>query len=157
MSDKVNNAIAKATNALQSAAGTFANVVACAALTFKAVVAEQAKALQAVGLDDKQIAKVVKQAVGTACTPQNISKALKAAGISQRKSRSDKGVAKLLTQSAKTAIETALVPAGGKDKDKSSKGITVDQILKLIENAPTDVQQGVVTSELVGKLIATVI
>ena len=148
LNDKQNKAIESATIRLQVATGDFTHAVAAAALTFKDVVAEQTKALKAVGLDDKQIARVVKDAVGNACTPQNISKALKAAGISQRKTRKDKGTVKLLTKSAKTAIETALVPAG-KDEDKESKGITEAQILKLIENAPEDVQNAVVTSELV--------
>ena len=147
LNDDQNKAIATATAALQNAAGTFAHVVASAALTFKEVVAEQTKALKAVGLDDKQIATLVKDAIGDACTPQNISKALKAAGISQRKTRKDKDVARHLTGAAKTAIETALVPAG-KD-EPSSKGITEAQILKLIESAPEDVQKAVVTSELV--------
>ena len=148
LNDAQNEAIATATAALQTAAGTFAHVVASAALTFKEVVAEQTKALKAVGLDDKQIATLVKDAIGDACTRQNISKALKAAGIHQRKTRKDKDVARHLTGAAKTAVETALIPAG-KDEDKESKGITESQILKLIENAPEDVQKAVVTSELV--------
>ena len=85
LNDEQNEAIATATAALQTETGNFTHAVAAAALTFKALVAEQTKALKAVGLDDKQIAKVVKDAVGNACTPQNISKALKAAGIHQRR------------------------------------------------------------------------
>jgi hypothetical protein len=148
LNDKQNKAIQSATIRLQVATGDFTHAVATAALTFKGIVAEQTVALKAVGLDDKQIAKVVKDAVGNACTPQNISKALKAAGINQRKTRKDKGTVKLLTGAAKTAVETALVPAG-KDEEKESKGITEAQILKLIESAPEDVQKAVVTSELV--------
>ena len=152
LNDKQNKAIATATAALQTAAGTFAHVVATAALTFKEVVAEQTKALKAVGIDDKQIATLVKDAIGDACTPQNISKALNAAGIRLRGKRSDKGTARALTGAAKNAVNVAFLPKKPEDKPEP-KGWTVEGILKAIKDADPKVQRGVVTSPLVQSLL----
>ena len=154
LNDEQNKAIATATAALQNAAGTFAHVVATAALTFKEVVAEQTKALKAVGLDDKHIARVVKNAIGDACTPQNISKALNAAGIRLRGKRSDKGTARALTGAAKNAVNVAFLPKKPEEKEeKEPKGWTVEQILNAIKNSDATVQRGVVTSPLVQSLL----
>ena len=137
---------------LTTAANGFTQQIAEACYSMKELITRQGQILKAVGLEPGVIASIVKQCVGDACSPLHISASLKAAGVSQRRQRSDAGIAKVLAKGAKNAVETALLPPEVKadeDEDEAEGegegegeggGITAEQIVALFENADGAVQ-----------------
>ena len=134
-------AIQIATDAIKSAAGSFATALDAATTTITEVIGEQIKALKAAKVTNVEIHSTVHSAVGTACTRQAISKILIANGVRLRAERSDKDTDK--SDNSDKSDKTDSKPAG----------ITATQIISLLENSSVAVQREVFSSPAVHAMI----
>jgi hypothetical protein len=87
--------IATATAAIAAAALAAVETIVAAKAGLAIVIREQTALLQKAGVSDKEIARIVREAVAGAASPSHISRLLTGAGIRLRGKRSDAGSLRL--------------------------------------------------------------
>jgi hypothetical protein len=87
--------IATATAAIAAAALAAVETIVTAKAGLAIVIREQTALLQKAGVSDKEIARIVREAVAGAASPSHISRLLTGAGIRLRGKRSDAGALRL--------------------------------------------------------------
>jgi hypothetical protein len=87
--------IATATAAISAAALAAVETIVTAKAELAIVIREQTALLQKAGVSDKEIARIVREAVAGAASPSHISRILTGAGIRLRGKRSDAGSLRL--------------------------------------------------------------
>jgi hypothetical protein len=90
-----NNVIESATAAISAAALAAVETIVTAKAGLAIVIREQTALLQKAGVSDKEIARIVREAVAGAASPSHISRLLTGAGIRLRGKRSDAGSLRL--------------------------------------------------------------
>jgi len=109
--------IESATAAITAAAleSITAIVTAKAALTI--VIRDQVKILEKAGISQKEIATIVRDAVGSAASPSHISRTLTACGVRLRGKRTDAGFLRLADGALTAAMEAKPAADKGGDDD----------------------------------------
>jgi hypothetical protein len=87
--------IATATAAISAAALAAVETIVAAKAGLAIVIREQSTILRKAGVSDKEIARIVREAVAGAASPSHISRILTGAGIRLRGKRSDAGALRL--------------------------------------------------------------
>jgi len=117
MSTIDNSAIIESASAIIAAAAKEAvTAIATAKAALAIVIRDQAAILRKAGISDRDIARIVRDAVAGSCTPSHISRTLTACGIRLRGKRSDSGFLRLsdgaLTLCHEAKPEPAAAAAG---------------------------------------------
>jgi hypothetical protein len=112
-----NSAIIESASAIIAAAAKEAvTAITTAKAALAIVIRDQAAILQKAGVSDREIARIVRDAVAGSCTPSHISRTLTACGIRLRGKRSDSGFLRLsdgaLTLCHEAKPEPAAAAAG---------------------------------------------
>lgn len=107
--------VAQASEAIASAAleSITAIVTAKAALTI--VIRDQVKILEKAGISQKEIAAIVKAAIGDAASPSHISRTLTACGVRLRGRRTDAGFLRMADAALDAAAESKPAAADGEE------------------------------------------
>lgn len=111
--------IAQASEAIASAALESITAIITAKASLTIVIREQVKLLEKAGISQKEIAAIVKAAIGDAASPSHISRTLTACGVRLRGKRTDAGFLRMADAALDAAAESK--PAAA-DSEEDGEG-----------------------------------
>jgi hypothetical protein len=112
--------IAQASEAIASAALESITAIITAKASLTIVIREQVKLLEKAGISQKEIAAIVKAAIGDAASPSHISRTLTACGVRLRGKRTDAGFLRMADAALDAAAESK--PAAAADGEEDGEG-----------------------------------
>jgi len=112
--------IESATAAIAAAALESITAIVQAKASLTIVIREQVKLLEKAGVPQKEIATIVKGAIGNAASPSHISRTLTACGIRLRGKRTDAGFLRMADGALSAAMEAK--PAAIDDEGEGDEG-----------------------------------
>jgi hypothetical protein len=107
--------VESATIAIQAAALESITAIVTAKASLTIVIRDQVKLLEKAGISQKEIAAIVRNAIGNAASPSHISRTLTACGVRLRGKRTDAGFLRMADAALEAAKESK--PAADKDGD----------------------------------------
>ena len=107
--------VESATIAIQAAALESITAIVTAKASLTIVIRDQVKLLEKAGISQKEIAAIVRNAIGNAASPSHISRTLTACGVRLRGKRTDAGFLRMADAALDEAKESK--PANDKDGD----------------------------------------
>ena len=113
--------IAQASEAIASAALESITAIITAKASLTIVIREQVKLLEKAGISQKEIAAIVKAAIGEAASPSHISRTLTACGVRLRGKRTDAGFLRMADAALDAAMEAKPVKADEADEAEADE------------------------------------
>jgi hypothetical protein len=111
--------VESATVAIHAAALESITAIVTAKASLTIVIREQVKLLEKAGISQKEIAAIVKAAIGNAASPSHISRTLTACGVRLRGKRTDAGFLRMADAALDEAKEAKPAAAGDEDEDEA--------------------------------------
>ena len=109
--------IAQASEAIASAALESITAIITAKASLTIVIRDQVKLLEKAGISQKEIAAIVKAAIGDAASPSHISRTLTACGVRLRGKRTDAGFLRMADAALDAAAESKPAAADGDESE----------------------------------------